>query len=385
MRKYTPLADKNRIGLTTTVPYDPSENSEFMGELAALFRSRYYTNRGPLVRQFETDLLSYLGNVELNLTTVANATLGLELTLKALGLRGKVLVSPFTFVATVNAIVNAGLEPVFVDINEKTWCLDPEAVERAVNDKVCGVLPVHVYGQPCDLNYFEALREKGIKVVYDSAHAFGVRRNGLPLVAHGDAEVFSFHSTKVMHSGEGGAVASRDAELVARVRLLSNFGIANEFEVKTIGTNAKMSEFHALVGIYCLRALETLIQTRLDLQARYRERLGPLGIFEFPELPDGLRGNGQYFPLLARNDSECEKLYRELRSDGIFVRRYFYPLVNQLEAYKAYAFQKTPVAQSISKRVLCLPLHSYLTAEQQDIVVERIAEVLAPKRGKSRR
>ncbi len=360
----------------TAMPYDPAESPEFCRALIELFHSRAYTNRGRNVLQFESDLLAYFGNVELNLVTVANATLGLELALKAMGLKGKVVVSPFTFVATVNAIVNAGLEPVFADIDPDTLCLSPETTERLLTPDVAAVLPVHVYGTPCDTAYFEGLRAKGKKVIYDSAHAFAVKRNGVSLGAHGDAEVFSFHATKVMHSVEGGAVTSRDAELINRVRLLSNFGIANEFEIKLEGTNAKMSELHALVGIYCLKEIQNLVEARKRVAAYYNNALAEHSDLRIVRPPDDVQGNGQYFPIIFPTAELCEATYNAMRSRNINARRYFYPLVTQTQAFRRFAFQKTPVAESVSTRILCLPIHSYLEPRHQDEVLRVLIETM---------
>ncbi len=372
--------------MLTAMPYDPAESPGFQEALMELFRSRAYTNRGRRVLQFESDLLAYFGNVELNLVTVTNATMGLELALKALAMKGRVIVSPFTFVGTVNAIVNAGLEPVFADIDSQTLCLSPESTQRVLDKHkqgIAAVLPVHVYGIPCDTAYFESLRAKGKKIVYDSAHAFAVKRNGVSLGAHGDAEVYSFHATKVMHSIEGGAVMSRDAELINRVRLLSNFGIANEFEIKLEGTNAKMSEFHALVGIYVLREVQNLVRARLGVVQYYRAAIAEFHDIQIVNTPADVQGNGQYFPILFSDEASCEAAYHAMRSRNIHARRYFYPLVNQTQAFRRFAFQKTPVAASVSKRILCLPIHSYLQTAQLDEVVAVLAES-RKARGKTR-
>ena len=199
-----------------------------------------------------------------------NATVGLEIVLRAMGLRGKVIVTPMTFVSTLHSIVNAGLEPVFADIDPETFCLSPEAVERALSPEVCAVVPVHLYGHVCDVDYFEKLRGRGIRIVYDSAHAFGVKYRGENSGLFGDAEVFSFHATKILNACEGGAVVTRDDVLADRIRLMTNFGILNETEVECVGTNGKLSEVHALFGLSSLSHIGKAIEHRLALSSIIR-------------------------------------------------------------------------------------------------------------------
>ena len=244
----SPIGFDSDSPLYTALPYFP-DSAVLVRQFQELLDSKWLTNRGLLVQRFEAEDARYLGNSKARVISCCNATVGLEIVLRAMGLRGKVIVTPMTFVSTLHSIVNAGLEPVFADIDPETFCLSPEAVERALSPEVCAVVPVHLYGHVCDIDYFEKLRGRGIRVVYDSAHAFGVKYRGENVGLFGDAEVFSFHATKILNACEGGAVVTRDDALADRIRLMTNFGILNETEVECVGTNGKLSEVHALFGL----------------------------------------------------------------------------------------------------------------------------------------
>ena len=294
--------------LYTALPYFP-DPAALVRQFQALLDSKWLTNRGLLVQQLEGEITSFLGNPEARVISCCNATVGLEVTLRAMGLKGKVIVTPLTFVSTVHSIVNAGLEPVFADIHPDTYCLSPESVERVMSPDVCAVVPVHLYGHVCDIDYFEGLRGRGVRVIYDAAHAFGVKYRGKSIGLFGDAEVFSFHATKILNACEGGAVVTLDRELAERIRLMTNFGILNEIQVECVGTNAKLSEVHALFGLDSLTHIRSAIRHRLALARHYLSALRDVSSLAFPSKQEGVEPNGQFFTVLLPEQAMRDALY----------------------------------------------------------------------------
>lgn len=357
------------------------DHEALLSDFADLLKAGVFTNRGPLVERFEKSILEFLNDSNLNIVTCANGTLALEVALKAMGLKkGKVIVPSFTFVATVHSILNVGLDPVFCDIDPETLCLSPEAVEKALTPDVCAVLPVHVYGNVCDVEYFESLRSRGIKILYDAAHAFGTTWKGKPIVSWGDASVYSFHATKILNSGEGGAVVTRDPEMIKRIQLLCNFGIINELEVVEVGTNAKLSEVHALMGLHSLKQIDQAIQARAQVCFQYLQNLKDLPGLTFLSAQADVVNNFQYFPVFLNSKSMRDGLYDALREDKIFARKYFFPPVHQFDPYRTERFAKSlPITEDISSRVLCLPLHSALDKELVNFVSDKIRKFLTRK------
>ena len=255
------------------------------------------------------------------------------------------IVTPMTFVSTVHSIVNAGLEPVFADIDPETFCLSPEEVERVLTPDVCAVVPVHLYGHVCDVDYFEKLRGRGIRVIYDAAHAFGVKYRGESIGLFGDAEVFSFHATKILNACEGGAVITRDEKLADRIRLMTNFGILNETEVECVGTNGKLSEVHALFGLSSLSHMGKAIERRVALSKHYLTALRSVPRLRFPLEQKGVTPNGQFFPVLLPDQRVRDALYDHLTACEIYARKNFYPPIHRLKPYERLATRPLPVAK----------------------------------------
>lgn len=346
--------------------------------LGEIWQSRILTNGGPILRRFERALADYLG-VE-HISVVNNASLGLVLALRHFGITGEVITSPFSFVATSHAIRWAGAEPVFADVDEQTLNLDPAAVEAVITDRTQAILAVHCYGIPCDTAALaDIARRHGLRLIYDAAHAFGVRRAGRPLLAEGDLSVLSLHATKVFNTFEGGAIVSPDAERKAALDRLGNFGIVDEVTVTDTGLNTKMSELNAAVGLALLPQVDAAIAARNRLSAGYWETLS-----QIPGLrclcPPGLAGhNGYAFPILVGEGYPLTRdgLYHRLKAEEIHARRYFYPLIADLPMYRSLpssAPGRLPVARRAADQVLCLPLYPDLGPADQQRVIDAVRD-----------
>lgn len=346
---------------------------EYMNEIRSLWDTRWLTNQGEKHRALENDLKRYLGADQI--TLFANGHLALETVLQAMNLQGEVITTPFTFVSTTHAIVRSGLKPVFCDIEPETYTIDPAKIEALITPETCAIVPVHVYGNLCDTEAIEAIaRKHGLKVIYDAAHAFGVKKNGISVANFGDASMFSFHATKVFHTVEGGAVACGDEDLKKRMEIHRNFGLPGDFSIASVGGNAKMSEFHAAMGLCNLRHIDEMIEARKVVVNRYRENLKSVpGLKVTQDIPR-VESNYAYFPVLF-TDSKYSRDEAETRlaSHDIFARKYFFPLTNNNDAY-GFRGEETPIALETSKNVLSLPLYPELTFEDVDRICEIITE-----------
>lgn len=334
------------------------------------------TNGGPLHERFAAALGGYLGVGTPSLFN--NATIALMAALRQQQVAGEVITTPFSFVATTHAIRWVGAEPVFVDIDPRTLNLDASRIEAAITPRTSAIVPVHCYGHPCEVEAIEAVaRAYGLKVIYDAAHAFGVRRQGRSLLHWGDLAVLSFHATKVFNTFEGGAVVCRDAATREALDLVRNFGIVDETTVSSVGLNGKMSEFNAAVGLLQLETVDADIALRRAVHDRYREALA--GLPGLTILDSGNRDghNFAYCPILV--DAPCpfsrDALYDRLKQRGIFTRRYFYPLLSSLPMYRSLpsaAPARLPAAHWAAERVLCLPIFPALDEVAQRRVIEAI-------------
>ena len=338
---------------------------EYIQTIAPLWESRWLTNMGAIHQEFEAELREFLNSPCVTLYT--NGHLALEGVLEALEKKGEIITTPFTFASTTHAITRRGFTPVFCDIEDTYYTMDPAKIEALITDKTVAILPVHVYGNLCDHKAIQEIADRhGLKVIYDAAHAFGV----LGAANLGDASMFSFHATKVFHSVEGGCVTCADPELKARMDRLKNFGIAGE-SIPDIGGNAKMSEFHAAMGLCNLRYVNQWIEARKAVVERYRKNLSGLpGIKLCPE-QDGVRSNYAYFPVVFTGPFTRDMAAGKLAEQGIIARKYFYPLLNDCAAY-GFRGHETPVAKYISERVLTLPLYPELSMAD----VDRICDIL---------
>ncbi|WP_395397412.1 DegT/DnrJ/EryC1/StrS family aminotransferase [Novosphingobium sp. BL-8A] len=356
---------------------------EFLPYLEGIWANRWLTNAGPYHQQFEEELAAYLGVDHLALTS--NGTSALQLALLALDVTaGEVITTPFTFVATTHVLQLAGLQPVFVDIDPKTGNLDPEMVERAITPRTSAIMPVHCFGHPCRTDRIAEIADAhGLKVVYDGAHAFNVRRNGESLLRAGHATCLSFHATKVFNTFEGGAIVC-DAGTKARIARLRNFGFSDAFSVDAIGTNAKMSEFQAAFGLVQLKHADHVIARRAAIAGQYSAGLRTIDGLALFEAEPGWQLNHSYFPILLddglalRRDELCARLL----AAGIHARPYFWPLVCDHSVYRHLpsASSHMPVARSFAKRILCLPLYPDLAARHIETAVAIIDDFCARTR-----
>lgn len=343
----------------------------------AVVESRRLTNNGPLVQELEAALRARLGTGFCIAT--ANGTIGLQLALRALALEGEVITTPFTFPATVHAIEWNGLEPVFCDIDPETYNLSPELVAARVTDRTSAVLPVHVFGNPCDIKGFgELAASRSLRVLYDAAHAFGVETAGQSVLEAGDLSVLSFHATKLFHSAEGGAVVGSSEEYRRANALLRNFGIVNEEEVSGVGLNAKLSELHAALGLELLPLMDDEIARRATVASRYTESLGGLEGVRFQKFAPTTKRNYAYFTIEIDESTfglSRDELHRALRLDNIVTRKYFYPLASQNSSYRGLPSshpESVPNATRVAERVLCLPIYGELSAGDADAVAATI-------------
>tara|TARA_Y100000590_G_scaffold350111_2_gene401874 strand:- start:1368 stop:2453 length:1086 start_codon:yes stop_codon:yes gene_type:complete len=331
------------------------ERKDLYEKLDSCFESGWWSNFGPIVTEFENELSSFFSVDPSHITTVANATLGLQLVLTALNLKkGKVILPSFTFLATACSVVQAGLTPVFVDI-DSSLCLDPSLVLKCLeNDSdIVAVIPVDVYGRSAHVDVFEEMRGR-VKVIYDCAHSFGGISD-----PRGDARIYSFHATKIMGAGEGGAVVSHDPELISRVRSCSNFGLGTKF----VGTNAKMSELNATLGVLNLRRFPEIRRKRKNVVQWYQDEFEELDGVQIL-LEDLSKVNGSYVPILFRSESELIKVIRTAEENGIQVKRYFHPLVSSMPAFERFSvFGTLSMSESISSKVGCFPIHSSYSRE----------------------
>lgn len=350
---------------------------EYCAEIKELWESRWLTNMGVKHRQLQAELEKYLETPHVALYT--NGHLALENMIAALDLPkgGEVITTPFTFVSTTHAIVRNGLVPVFCDINDKDYTMDVTKIEGLITDKTVAIVPIHVYGNLCDVETIEKIANKhNLKVVYDAAHAFGVTYKGVNCANFGDASMFSFHATKVFNTIEGGAMCFKEDRFVQLLNDLKNFGIRGPESIAYIGGNAKMSEFQAAMGICNLRHLSGEIAKRKTAVERYRQRLsGVEGIILCQEQP-GVVSNYAYFPVVFDGyKATRDEIFLKLQEQGITARKYFFPLTNDIACYRDYptaGAEKTPVAKHIADRVLTLPLFADLTLED----VDRICDII---------
>lgn len=321
------------------------------------------TNLGPIHRELEETLRERFDVPHIRL--MANGTLALQLAIRALGVTGKVITTPFSYVATTSAILWEGCEPVFVDIDPTTGCLDAALIEQAITPDTSAILATHVYGIPCDVEAIDAIAKKhGLKVIYDAAHAFDVEYKGKSILSYGDASTLSFHATKLFHTVEGGAVVMHDGEADKRLRLLRSFGHVYD-EHFSLGINAKLSEIHAAMGMAILPHMEKNIAERKAIVERYEEQMKDLGV-DRPRKPEGTTYNFAYHPIILNDRAEREGLLEALARTEVHARRYFFPSLDTLPYVDAAA---CPQSRLLADRALCLPLYNGLDNEAQDRIV----------------
>lgn len=369
------MPDKKPIYITR--PYLPPLQ-EFMPYLEEIWENKWLTNAGPFHQKLETALAEYLGVKHLAL--FANGTISLVTALQTLRIKGEVITTPYSFVATAHSLVWNSITPVFVDIDPVTCNLNPDKIEEAITPQTTAIMPVHCYGNPCNVERIEQIADTyGLKVIYDAAHAFNVKYKGGSLLHYGDLSVLSFHATKVYNTFEGGAIICPDAKTKQRVDYLKNFGFADEVTVMAPGINGKMNEVQAAFGLLQLKYIDTAIERRKAIDAYYRRSFaGVPGITCLSRSPETVHSY-PYFVILVGADYGISRddLYRRLRENNIFARRYFYPLISDMPMYRGLpsaSMDNLPVARNISEHVLCLPIYPDLKDEEVDFVVSIIAK-----------
>jgi dTDP-4-amino-4,6-dideoxygalactose transaminase len=354
---------------------------EFIPFLERIWSSHHLTNDGPFHAELERALAEYLGVVHVSL--FVNGTLALVTALQALGIKGEVITTPYSFVATAHSLRWNNIDPVFADIDPDSLNLDPAKVEAAVTPRTTAILPVHCYGRPCDVAAIQKIADRhGLKVIYDAAHAFGVKHEGGSILRFGDMSILSFHATKTFTTFEGGAIVCRDATTKRYIESLKNFGIADEVTVVAPGINGKMNEIQAAFGLLQLKYIDHALGLRNEIDIRYRRELsGVRGIRCLGGAIDS-RTNHTYFPILvdAHYPGSRDGLYDRLRQHGVFSRRYFYPLISDMPMYKSLPSsnpENLPVARRTSAEVLCLPIYPDMSMQDQDRVIRIVRKGVA--------
>ena len=368
----------NKDIITVTSPLLPNLD-EFTDSLKEIWESKWITNNGQFHQKLEAALAEYLKVPYVSLFT--NGTLPLLTALQALRITGEVITTPYSFVATTHALWWNGIKPVFVDIDPSTGNIDPQKIEAAITPRTTAILPVHVYGKPCDTEAIQSIADKyGLKVIYDAAHAFGVEVNGESLLNAGDMSTLSFHATKVFNTIEGGAMVMHDEKTKQRIDYLKNFGFANEVEVVGPGINSKMDEIRSAYGLLNLKQVDAAIAARQKVAVAYREALRNVdGISFWDDMP-GVRHNYSYFPIFV--DAEKygmtrDELYMKMKDQGVWGRRYFYPLISEFSTYRGLESSRPenlPNAHMMADTVICLPMHHALTEAEIDKIIMVISK-----------
>lgn len=366
----------NKDIITVTSPLLPNLD-EFHELLKDIWDSKWITNNGSFHQTLESALADYLKVPYVSLFT--NGTLPLLTALQALRITGEVITTPYSFVATTHSIWWNGCKPVFVDIEWATGCMDPNKIEAAITPKTTAIMPVHVYGKPCNVKAIQNIADKyGLKVIYDAAHAFGVELNGESVLNAGDMSTLSFHATKVYNTIEGGAMVMHDAKTKQRIDYLKNFGFAGETEVVGPGINSKMDEMRSAYGLLNLKQVDAAIEARHQVAIKYREALRDVEGIEFWDDLPGVKHNYSYFPIFVdakRYGMTRDELYFKMRDNGVLGRRYFYPLISEFSTYRGLDSARPdnlPVANKMANEVICLPMHHALSEEDLERILSSI-------------
>lgn len=336
-----------------------------------IYASGQITNNGPLVRELEHRLAKYLGVK--NIVLVANGTVALEIAYRTLGLKGFAITTPFSFVATTSSLITNNILPIFADIDSKTFNVDTNKIVDKITPNTSAIVATQVFGNPCEVEEIQKIAEKhNLKVIYDAAHAFDVKFKGQSILNYGDISTLSFHATKIFHCIEGGALIINDDSLVQKARYLINFGFENAESIPHLGTNAKMNEFEAAMGLCVLDDVEIIHNARKAIAEKYKSELQ--GLVEFQEFNSKATENYSYFPVLFKSEEELKRVQYALNSQDIFPRRYFYPSLDTLSYIEPKQYM--PISRDISKRIMCLPIYHGLGKGEQERMIEIIKRVL---------
>jgi dTDP-4-amino-4,6-dideoxygalactose transaminase len=352
--------------INVTKTYLP-DRRKFDSYIDRIYESAWLTNHGPLYQELELRLKEYLG--VRNIVLVSNGTLALQVAIKSLGLTGNVITSPFSFIATASSIAWEGLTPLFADIDKETWNLDPDKIEEAIDANTSAILPVHVFGNACKVKEIDAIAKQfNLKTIYDGAHAFGVNFMGESLLNWGDISILSFHSTKLFHTIEGGAIVTNDDDLADKIRKLTNFGFSNRYSFSEVGINTKMNEFQAAMGLCVLDEIDVILKKRKEIFDYYSTELE--GLVKFQKTEPNCSQSYSYFPVLFPTIELMENAENVLNENQIFPRRYFFPSLDTLDIFKSCKEQKN--SREIAGRILCLPIYPGLNG----VTIEKIVSIL---------
>lgn len=356
------------INVTKTYLPNKEKYKKYIDEI---YENCWVTNNGTLVQRLEKRLAEYLGVK--NIVLVSNGTVALEIAYRTLGLKGFVITTPFSFVATTSSLVTNQLLPIFADIEKNTFNINPRKIEKLITLNTSAILSVHVFGNACKVEEINKIASKyNLRVIYDAAHAFDVKYKEQSILNYGDISTLSFHATKLFHTIEGGALIINDDELVQKARYLINFGIKNQEEIPHLGTNAKMNEFEAAMGLCVLDDMEKIKNKRKFLIENYKKELK--GLVQFQEQNDNATENYSYFPVVFKSEKELLKIQKALNSEQIFPRRYFHPSLDTLEYIEPK--QECKISRDISKRILCLPVFVELSLKEQEKIINIIKDNL---------
>lgn len=356
------------INVTKTYLPNKEKYKKYVDEI---YENGWLTNNGPMVKQLEKRLAEYLGVK--NLILVSNGTVALEIAYRTLGIKGFAITTPFSFVATTSSLVTNDMLPIFADIDENSFNIDPKNIEKAITKNTSAIVPVHVFGNACEVEEIERIANKhDLKVIYDAAHAFDVKYKDTSVLNYGDISTLSFHATKLFHTIEGGALIINDDSLVEKARFLINFGIKNQEEIPELGTNAKMNEFEAAMGLCVLDEIETIHAKRKAVYELYQNELN--GLVQMQEQNQHATNNHSYFPIVLESEEQLLKIQKALNEKEISPRRYFYPSLDTLSYIEPK--QHMPISRDISKRILCLPMYPDLSLDEQNLILDTIKKNL---------
>lgn len=363
--------------INVTKTYLP-EKKRFLTYVDRIYKNGWVTNNGELVQELTLRLQDYLGIK--NLVLVSNGTSALEVAYRLLELEGEVVTTPFSFVATTSSLVSNGLHPIYADINAKTFNIDPDNIDHVCRGSEVAIVATHVYGNPCDIDRIQSVAEKrGLKTIYDAAHCFGVKYRNRSILSYGDVSAISFHATKLFHTIEGGGIVVNNPDLLEEAQYRINFGIDGYDSVKSLGTNAKMNEFEAAMGLCVLDDIDLILEKRSQVADYYQSKLRDN--VQFQEKNPLSSENNAYFPVLFESETECLAVLRELNAAQIYPRRYFYPSLDTLP-YHRYQ-QHMPISRDVASRIMTLPIFPDLRKNEQDVIISLVNQGLKAAHGKA--
>ncbi len=361
-----------------TQPYLPPLD-DFIPYLQKIWENKILTNSGPFHQQLEKELCEYLDVKHISVFT--NGTIALVTALQALRITGEVITTPYSFVATAHSLLWNGIKPIFVDIDPVSLNIDPKRIEAAITPQTTAIMPVHCYGHPCDVEAIQKIADiYNLKVIYDAAHAFGIKYNSSSILNYGDLSILSFHATKVFNTFEGGAIICPDAKTKQRIDHLKNFGFVDETTVVAPGINGKMSEINAAFGLLQLKHVDFALAQRQAIDTKYRQALKEIPGIRCLTKPEGQTSNHSYFPILIEENYPLSRddLYQKLKDRKIFARRYFYPLISDFPMYRGMHSarrENLPVATAAAQKILCLPIYPALSPQDQQRIIDVIAGI----------